>query len=81
VPVTDRWAIAAYLRALQLSRRAPPDDVPAERRAELDRAPEVPPPATLSAPGAPAAPAGLTPPAGPAQPGAPGAGAPAQENR
>jgi len=71
VPVADRWAIAAYLRALQLSRRATPDDVPAERRAELDRAPEVPPPATQPATGAPA---------GPAQPGAPGA-APAQENR
>jgi mono/diheme cytochrome c family protein len=77
VPVTDRWAIAAYLRALQLSRRATPDDVPAERRAELDRAPEVPPPAPLPAP---AAPAGLAP-AEPAEPGAPGAGAPAQENR
>lgn len=32
----DRWAIAAYIRALQLSGRAALDDVPAERRAELE---------------------------------------------
>jgi cytochrome c553 len=38
VPVADRWAIAAYIRALQLSQRATVDDVPADRRAELDRA-------------------------------------------
>ena len=37
VPVADRWAIAAYMRALQLSQRATIDDVPAERRADLDR--------------------------------------------
>ena len=42
VPVADRWAIAAYIRALQLSQRATVDDVPANRRAELDRAPAVP---------------------------------------
>ena len=36
VPVADRWAIAAYIRALQFSQRATVDDVPAERRAELD---------------------------------------------
>jgi mono/diheme cytochrome c family protein len=36
VPVADRWAIAAYIRALQLSQRATVDDVPPERRAELD---------------------------------------------
>jgi hypothetical protein len=29
VPVSDRWAIAAYIRALQLSQNATPDDVPA----------------------------------------------------
>jgi hypothetical protein len=78
VPVADRWAIAAYLRALQLSRRATPADVPAERRAELDGAPEVPPPATQPRP---AGPAGLAQPAGPALPGAAAAGVPAQENR
>ena len=37
VPVADRWAIAAYIRALQLSQRATVDDVPADRRADLDR--------------------------------------------
>ncbi len=37
VPVADRWAIAAYIRALQFSQRATVDDVPADRRAELDR--------------------------------------------
>ena len=37
VPVADRWAIAAYIRALQLSQRAGIDDVPADRRGELDQ--------------------------------------------
>jgi mono/diheme cytochrome c family protein len=37
VPVADRWAIAAYIRALQLSQRATVADVPANRRADLDR--------------------------------------------
>jgi mono/diheme cytochrome c family protein len=36
VPVADRWAIAAYIRALQFSQAATIDDVPADRRAELD---------------------------------------------
>jgi mono/diheme cytochrome c family protein len=36
VPVADRWAIAAYLKALQLSRNATIEDVPADRRGELD---------------------------------------------
>lgn len=36
VPVADRWAIAAFIRALQFSQRATVDDVPADRRAELD---------------------------------------------
>jgi mono/diheme cytochrome c family protein len=39
LPVADRWAVAAYIRALQFSQRASVDDVPADRRAELDRAP------------------------------------------
>lgn len=29
IPVADRWAIAAYIRALQLSQNAQPSDVPA----------------------------------------------------
>jgi mono/diheme cytochrome c family protein len=39
VPPKDRWAIVAYIRALQLSRHASIDDVPPEKRAELSRAP------------------------------------------
>ncbi|MCC6646888.1 MAG: cytochrome c [Polyangiaceae bacterium] len=35
VPVADRWAIVAYVRALQLSQAAPIDDVPADKRAGL----------------------------------------------
>jgi mono/diheme cytochrome c family protein len=37
VPVGDRWLIAAYVRALQFSQNAKLDDVPAERRSELER--------------------------------------------
>jgi mono/diheme cytochrome c family protein len=37
VPVADRWAIVAYIRALQLSQRATVADVPADRRSDLDR--------------------------------------------
>ena len=35
VPVADRWAIVAYVRALQLSENARLEDVPPERRAAL----------------------------------------------
>jgi mono/diheme cytochrome c family protein len=37
IPVRDRWAIAAYVRALQLSQYAPVADVPAGKRADLER--------------------------------------------
>ncbi len=37
VPVADRWAISAYIRALQLSQRATLNEVPGDRRADLDR--------------------------------------------
>ena len=37
LPVADRWAIAAYIRALQLSQRAGMDDVPADHRGDLDK--------------------------------------------
>ena len=37
LPVADRWAVAAFIRALQFSQRATVDDVPADRRADLDR--------------------------------------------
>ena len=36
VDVADRWAIAAYIRALQLSQHATVEDVPADKRPELD---------------------------------------------
>jgi hypothetical protein len=36
VPVADRWAVVAYIRALQLSRNAMLADVPADRRGEID---------------------------------------------
>ncbi|HXZ28360.1 MAG TPA: cytochrome c [Terriglobales bacterium] len=35
VPVRDRWAIIAYIRALQLARHAPLSDVPASARPKL----------------------------------------------
>ncbi|MBS0531365.1 MAG: cytochrome c [Proteobacteria bacterium] len=35
----DRWAIVAYIRALQLSRRASLDDVPAAQRSRLEAMP------------------------------------------
>ncbi len=37
VPAADRWAIIAYLRALQLSEHATLADVPADRRNGMDR--------------------------------------------
>ncbi len=37
VIVTDRWAIIAYLRALQRSQNATEADVPPEHRADLDK--------------------------------------------
>jgi mono/diheme cytochrome c family protein len=55
VPVADRWAIAANIRALQLSQRASVNDVPADRRGDLDR--------PVAAPGA--EPAGAQPEAAP----------------
>ena len=39
VPIADRWAIAAFIRALQFSQRATVGDVPPDRRAELDAPP------------------------------------------
>ena len=42
--VADRWAIIAYLRALQRSQNATVVDVPEDRRAELEK-PASPPPA------------------------------------
>jgi mono/diheme cytochrome c family protein len=36
----DRWAIAAYIRALQLSQNAKPADLPADARNKLEGAPK-----------------------------------------
>jgi cytochrome c553 len=68
VPVADRWAIAAYIRALQFSRRATMDDVPADRRAEMEKAPVAAAPRGQTPVGQ-AAPAPGTPPAGAPAPG------------
>jgi mono/diheme cytochrome c family protein len=37
IAVKDRWAIVAYVRALQLSQNVPVADVPADKRAELEK--------------------------------------------
>jgi hypothetical protein len=76
VPPADRWAIAAYIRALQFSRRCTTAEVPADRREELDRSPVTPAPPPPPG-GAPPANAGPATGAGPA----PQAQRPAQENR
>jgi cytochrome c553 len=46
IPPQDRWAIAAYIRALQLSQNATVADVPVTERAKLD----APPPSEAAAP-------------------------------
>jgi mono/diheme cytochrome c family protein len=38
IPTADRWAIIAYIRALQLSRNARIEDVPPEARKDLEAA-------------------------------------------
>lgn len=40
IPPEDRWAIIAYVRALQLSQNATLEDVPADVREELEAEPE-----------------------------------------
>ena len=42
IPPRDRWAIVAYIRALQLSQQATVDDVPLTARAALSGAPPAP---------------------------------------
>lgn len=39
LPPRDRWAVIAYIRALQRSQNADPDDVPEEARNRLGRSP------------------------------------------
>jgi mono/diheme cytochrome c family protein len=50
VTVNDRWAIIAYLRALQRSQNATANDVPPEHRSELDAPPAPPAAAPTEAP-------------------------------
>jgi mono/diheme cytochrome c family protein len=45
VRIEDRWAIAAYIRVLQISQHATLADVPPEERARLSGAPAAPAPA------------------------------------
>jgi mono/diheme cytochrome c family protein len=49
IPVKDRWAIAAYVRSLQLTQYAKLDDVPEAERQQLENAQ----PATTQSPSAP----------------------------
>jgi hypothetical protein len=44
VPVRDRWAIIAYIRALQLSQNATIEEVPPAERGALDQPAEAPKP-------------------------------------
>jgi Skp family chaperone for outer membrane proteins len=37
IKVRDRWAIVAYVRALQASQNAAIEDIPADRRDELNK--------------------------------------------
>ena len=52
IAIEDRWAIVAYVRALQRSHLASLDDVPADQREPLSR--PLPPSATVPAPKTPA---------------------------
>lgn len=40
IPVDDRWAIVAYVRALQMAQSGTLDDVPADERVKLEAPPE-----------------------------------------
>jgi mono/diheme cytochrome c family protein len=51
VPVADRWAIAAYIRALQLSQNATMGDVPADRQGTLGNDAAAAPAAAPAEPG------------------------------
>jgi hypothetical protein len=54
VPVADRWAIIAYVRALQRSQNAAAADVPSEELAKLEKTEAKPPePKPATSPEAP----------------------------
>jgi mono/diheme cytochrome c family protein len=55
IPVEDRWAIVAYVRALQRSRLATTEDIPQNERLRLPGG-TAPPPQPATAPAQPAAP-------------------------
>ena len=77
VSVPDRWAIAAYIRALQYSQNARLAELPPEAQQRLAGDLAASPAGAPAAPGAPAVPgpgAGAAP-AAPAAPGVPGPGA------
>jgi mono/diheme cytochrome c family protein len=80
IPPRDRWAIAAYLRALQLSQRAPLGQLPEQERQRLPPLPEDPtaaapaPPAPEDAPIPPEAPPAADEPAEEPPPGPEGPG-------
>jgi mono/diheme cytochrome c family protein len=40
IPVDDRWAIVAYVRALQMAQTATVNDVPSDERAKLEAPPQ-----------------------------------------
>jgi mono/diheme cytochrome c family protein len=42
IPVSDRWAIVSYVRALQMAQTATINDVPAAERAALETPPRQP---------------------------------------
>ncbi len=48
IPVSDRWAIVAYIRALQLSQHVPEGDVTAEEREKWQRAATADEPSTTA---------------------------------
>ena len=50
ITVADRWAVIAYLRALQRSQNATVNDVPEQSRAAMDKPPEPKPEAKTEAP-------------------------------
>lgn len=37
IPIEERWAVVAYIKALQLSQRAPVDQLPPEMRGQVER--------------------------------------------
>ena len=77
VPPADRWAIAAYIRALQLSQRAHLAELPPADQQALRAVPMTAPGAPAPPAGVPAAPAGTAPATlapGETAPAAPGEG-------